>query len=125
MTSKRFIAPKEKDEEFCWSIIDTENGKVVLQHISRFATLDMCFLLNELDYQCITLLEQKERWKDACKQLEQQNLNLINAIVKTCDDLKKENIYLGDFDICKRITEYEKELSSDGTYRGTQVGTPQ
>lgn len=111
MTSKRFIAPREKDEEFCWSIIDTENDKVVLQHISRFAIIEMCFLLNELDYHCALLLEQKEQWKDAYKQLEQQNLNLIHAIIKTCDDLEKEGIYLGDFDICKRITEYEKELS--------------
>lgn len=114
MTSKRFIAPREKDDEFYWNIIDTENGKVVLQHISRFATLDICFLLNELDYQCITLLEQKEHWKNACKQLEQRYLNLINAIAKTCNDLEKEDIYLGVFDIRKRITEYEKELSSDG-----------
>lgn len=114
MSEKRFIVPKEKDDEFYWNIIDTENGKVVLQHISLFATTEMCFLLNELDYQCIILLEQKEHWKDTCKQLEQQHLNLVNAIVKTCNDLEKEDIYLGDFDICKRITEYEKELSGDG-----------
>lgn len=114
MNEQRFIAPKEKDEEFCWSIIDTENGKVVLQHISRFATIEMCFLLNELDYQCITLLEQKESWKDTCRQLEQQYLNLVNAIVKTCNDLNNtEEVYLGNFDICKRIKEYEKELSGD------------
>lgn len=119
MISKRFIAPEEKDDKYCWSIIDTKNGKVVLEHISRFATLDICFLLNELDYQCIILLEQKERWKNACKQLEQQYLNLINAIVKTCNDLEKEDICLGGFDIHKRITEYEKELSNDGddTYK--------
>lgn len=115
MSEKRFIVPKEKDDEFYWNIIDTENDKVVLQHISRFATIDMCFLLNELDYQCIILLEQKEHLKDTCKQLEQQYFNLVNAIVKTCNDLNNtEEVYLGDFDICKRITEYEKELSGDG-----------
>ena len=114
MTSKRFIAPKEKDDEYCWNIIDTENGKVVLQHISRFATIDMCTLLNKLDYECTFLLEQREDLKEGCKQLEQQYHNLVNAIVKTCNDLNNtEEVYLGDFDICKRITEYEKELSGD------------
>lgn len=113
MNDKRFIAPKEKDEEFYWNIIDTENGKVVLQHISRFAILEMCTLLNELDYQCIILLEQKEYWKDTCKQLEQQYHNLVNTIVKTSNDLVKEDIYLADFDICKRITEYERELNNE------------
>lgn len=49
--------------------------------------------------------------KDKCKQLEQQYHNLVDAIVKTHNDLGKENIYL---DICKRITEYERELSGDG-----------
>lgn len=114
MIEERFIVPKEKDEEFYWNIIDTENGKVVLQHISLIATREMCTLLNELDYQCTFLLEQREHWKDTCKQLEQQYHNLVDAIVKTCNDLGKEDICLGDFDICKRITEYEKELSGDG-----------
>ena len=113
MSEKRFIVPKEKDEEFYWNIIDTENNKVVLQHISRFATLDICFLLNELDYECTFLLEQREHLKEHCKQLEQQYHNLVDAIVKTCNDLGKEDIYLGDFDVCKRITEYEKELLDD------------
>ena len=57
MTNKRFIIPKEKDDEFYWNIIDTENDKVVLQHISRIATIEICFLINELDYQCTLLLE--------------------------------------------------------------------
>lgn len=114
MSEKRFIVPKEKDDEFYWNIIDTENGKVVLQHISLIATIEMCTLLNRLDYECTFLLEQREHLKDMCKQLEQQYHNLVNAIVKTCNDLGKEDIYLGDFDICKRITEYEKELSGDG-----------
>ena len=30
MSEKRFIVPKEKDDEFYWNIIDTENDKVVL-----------------------------------------------------------------------------------------------
>lgn len=111
MSEKRFIVPKDKDDEFYWNIIDTENDKVVLQHISRIATIEICFLLNELDYQCTLLLEQKETWKNKCKHLEHQYHNLVDAIVKTCNDLDKEDIYLGDFDICKRITEYEKELS--------------
>lgn len=114
MSEKRFIVPKQKDEEFYWNIIDTQTGKVVLQHISLIATIEMCTLLNGLDYECTFLLEQREHLKDGCKQLEQQYHNLVEAIVKTCNDLEKEDIYLGDFDICKRITEYEKELSGDG-----------
>ena len=113
MTNKRFIVPKEKDDEFYWNIIDNENDKVVLQHISLLATIEMCNLLNELDYECTFLLKQKEHLRDKCKQLEQQYNNLVDAIVKTCNDLGKENIYLGDFDVFKRITEYEKELSGD------------
>lgn len=113
MTSKRFIVPKEKDEEFYWNIINTENGKVVLQHINLLATLEMCILLNKLDYECAFLLEQREHLRDKCEQLEQQYHNLGNAIVKTCNDLEKEDIYLGDFDICKRITKYEKELGGE------------
>lgn len=115
MSEKRFIVPKEKDEEFYWNIIDTENGKVVLQHISLIATREMCNLLNGLDYECTFLLEQREHLKDDCKQLEQQYHNLVNAIVETCNDLNNtEEVYLGDFDICKRITEYEKELLDSG-----------
>ena len=59
------------------------------------------------------LEEENEKLKSENKKLEQQYQNLVNAIVKTCNDLGKENIYLGDFDICKRITEYEKELFDD------------
>ena len=55
------------------------------------------------------LEKENEQLKSENKKLEQQYHNLVNAIVKTCNDLGKENIYLGDFDICKRITEYEKE----------------
>ena len=116
MTEKRFIVPKEKDNDFYWNIIDTETSKVVLQHISLLATIEMCTLLNELDYECTFLLEQKQHLRDACKQLEQQYHNLVDAIVKTCNDLEKEGIYLEDFDICKRITEYEKELSGECLY---------
>lgn len=115
MSDERFTVPKEKDDEFYWNIIDTENGKVVLQHISLIATREMCTLLNELDYECTFLLEQREHLKEDCKQLEQQYHNLGNAIVKTCNDLNNtEEVYLWDFDICKRITEYEKELSGEG-----------
>lgn len=49
MTNKRFIVPKEKDDEFYWNIIDNENDKVVLQHISLLATIEICNLLNELN----------------------------------------------------------------------------
>ena len=59
------------------------------------------------------LEKENEKLKSENKKLEQQYHNLVNAIVKTCNDLGKENIYLGDFDICKRITEYEKELFDD------------
>lgn len=110
MNDKRFIASKEKDGKFYWNIIDTENDKVVLQHISLIATREMCNLLNGLDYECTFLLEQREHLKDDCKQLEQQYHNLVNAIVKTSNDLAKEDIYL---DICKRITEYERGLNNE------------
>ena len=60
-------------------------------------------------------LEKKnEQLRKQIQNYEQQYHNLVNAIVKTCNDLGKENIYLGDFDICKRITEYEKELFDEG-----------
>lgn len=59
------------------------------------------------------LKKENEKLKSENKKLEQQYHNLVNAIVKTYNDLGKENIYLGDFDICKRITEYEKELNGD------------
>ena len=58
-------------------------------------------------------IRAKRTFEEHCKQLEQQYHNLVDAIVKTCNDLGKEDIYLGDFDVCKRITEYEKELLDD------------
>lgn len=77
MTDKRFIVPKEKDDEFYWNIIDTENDKVVLQHISLLATTEMCNLLNELDYECTFLLEQKEHLENKCK-----NNNIIILLMQ-------------------------------------------
>lgn len=48
------------------------------------------------------------------EQLHKRYNNLGQAIVKTCNDLNRtEEVYLADFNICKRITEYEKELDDD------------
>ena len=47
--TRRFIVPKEKDDEFYWNIIDTQTGKVVLQHISLVQTRELCDLMNSLN----------------------------------------------------------------------------
>lgn len=47
--TQRFIVPKEKDDDFYWNIIDTQTGKVVLQHISFVQTRELCDLMNSLN----------------------------------------------------------------------------
>lgn len=49
------------------------------------------------------LKEENEHYKNS------EYGNLVTAIVKTCNDLEKEDIY--GLNICKRITEYERELN--------------
>lgn len=63
---------------------------------------------------CKELVKENRELKEENEQLRNMYHNLSRAIEKTCNDLgKEEDIYLGDFDICRRITEYEKELLDD------------
>ena len=52
--------------------------------------------------------------KKRIKELERKYTNLGIAITKAVDDLhRKEEVYLDGFNICSRITEYERELNNE------------
>lgn len=63
-------------------------------------------LLNEFETKSHELKDESELYRKRYD-------NLVKAIVRTCNDLPREGIYLGDFDVCKRITEYEREMNDE------------
>ena len=62
------------------------------------------YILSEVSDRELELEKENE-------QLRKQVNNLEEAIEKTAQDMSKLDIYLGDFDICSRITEYVRELN--------------
>ena len=82
----------------------------------RFEAMESGFISDKRDKSLLNLYDCRDLLNNLHEENEQLRThyqNLVDAIVKTCNDLGKEDIYLGDFDICKRITEYEKELLDD------------
>lgn len=63
------------------------------------------------------LNEQQARIKELEKKNKELKIKYANrgiAIIKAVEDLyRKEEVYLADFDICKRITEYEWEFNNE------------
>lgn len=85
---KRFIVSEEKDDEFYWNIVDSKNGKVILQHISLIATREMCDLLNGLNDEIIEQFEQIKRLESENEQLKFQVSMLNKVIEKLKNDIK-------------------------------------
>lgn len=60
------------------------------------------------------LFEKIRQLEKENEQLRKQIHNIGYAIEKAVSDLRRtEEVYLADFDIVKRISEYEKELKSE------------
>lgn len=63
------------------------------------------------------LNEQQSKIKELEKKNKELKIKYTNrgiAITKAVEDLyRKEEVYLADFDICKRITEYEWEFNNE------------
>lgn len=61
--------------------------------------------------------EQQSKIKELEKKNKELKIKYTNrgiAITKAVEDLyRKEEVYLADFDICKRITEYEWEFNNE------------
>ena len=95
---------------------------------------DYCFINDKIEDRTYAIYNDrfKERWsqeivdllneqdkkikelKKRINELESKYANRGIAIIKAVEDLcKKEEVYLADFDICKRITEYEWEFNNE------------
>lgn len=119
MSDKRFKLSKYVTPSSVSNFCD-ENGRMLNKEVVK--------VLNELVTKCHRLEKENDNCKNDYRELfsnyvalEEKNEqlhkmyhNLGQAIVKTCNDLNKtEEVYLADFNICRRITEYEKELWVD------------
>ena len=111
MSENRFVAEQvdvvNEDETEVWDIVfDTENTYAFMVRDTDTAS-GLCDLLNEQQSK-IKELEKKN------KELKIKYTNRGIAITKAVEDLhRKEEVYLADFDICKRITEYEWEFNNE------------
>ena len=122
MSEKRFTVESTMVGE---CILDNKTGEQLdtFDYTERLCDLlnEQQFIINKLqdffeqsDYENAKLRLENKKLKAENEQLHKMYHNLGQAIVKTCNDLNKtEEVYLADFNICKRITEYEKELFDD------------